>query len=540
MRRISPERIFPSLDSKLELPATLASATVLNNTMNTKSVALLQEIRGWLEEETGMDFSGNRLSRLRDVLKNTGSRELRATDLDELLKQWRSQPRELNDFVANLTVGETFFFRNEHHFRLLREEIIPEILRENRDREEIRAWSAGCATGEEPYSLAILLEEMLGRQSDWRFSILGTDLNPSFLDRAREGCYRQWSFRQTEIHHNRSYFLPRGDLYQLDERFRRHVRFACLNLVKDVYPSPLTGTLGLDLILFRNVAIYLKSEVTEQILARFHAALRPGGWLLLGETEVSSIAPGEFEVFRFEQATFFRKKGGQWQGESESVPPQPILTQRPSLESLLKIPKVPALPEWVELPRPRSSAASFARPEKDQQRPIPSKPGGKDCEERLNRSLEEQNIPEVTRLLSRIRDPKERAQLRLRCIRFLLAAAQLQQARTMLESCLVEAPLMMEAQLLKAAFAEEDGDLAEAERCYRRGIYIDPLTPMPHFHLAMVLHNLGNETAATRSLMTAYKLVSSSDPLTQVPYGEGICHGRLAEMLVLIKPGLEE
>jgi tetratricopeptide (TPR) repeat protein len=141
----------------------------------------------------------------------------------------------------------------------------------------------------------------------------------------------------------------------------------------------------------------------------------------------------------------------------------------------------------------------------------------------------------LNRILNGLSDPSERARARLRCIRSLLAAAQLNQAREMLDACLEEAPLQLEAQLLKAAFAEEDGDLVEAERCYRRGIYIDPLTPMPHFHLAMVLHSLGNDAAANRSLMTAYKLVASSDPQAEVPYGEGICHGRLAEMLALLK-----
>ena len=90
------------------------------------------------------------------------------------------------------------------------------------------------------------------------------------------GLYRQWSFRQTNIHTDRRYFSPEGNAFRLAKRMRRHVHFAYLNLVKDVYPSPLTGTLGIDLIMFRNVAIYLKPEVNQAIIQRMHRALRPG------------------------------------------------------------------------------------------------------------------------------------------------------------------------------------------------------------------------------------------------------------------------
>lgn len=168
-------------------------------------------------------------------------------------------------------------------------------------------------------SLAILLDQRLRTQPpaisnrQWAIgnghvSILATDLNAEFLERARAGRYRDWSFRRTDIHHNPDYFHREGREYCLTKRIRDHVRFAYLNLVKDVYPSPLTGTLGLDLILFRNVAIYLKAEVTQAIIQRFHRALRPGGWLLLGETEVQTAPRDGFQVHRFGEATLFQKE----------------------------------------------------------------------------------------------------------------------------------------------------------------------------------------------------------------------------------------
>src|SRR6185295_10875865 len=105
----------------------------------------------------------------------------------------------------------------------------------------------------------ILRGQPAGRE--WAISILGTDLNPEFLARAREANYRLWSFRQTKIQEDPTYFIRQKESYRLTPKVREWVRFAYLNLVKDVYPSPLTGTLGMDLILFRNVAIYLRPEV---------------------------------------------------------------------------------------------------------------------------------------------------------------------------------------------------------------------------------------------------------------------------------------
>ena len=316
--------------------------------------------RQWVESETGMDLSGSRFIRLRDAVSKSLGRPDPETVLRGILARPDQQAGFLERVTGQLTVGESFFFRNEHHFRALREQVLPQILAENGSRREVRVWSAGCATGEEPYSLAILLDQVLSNHPGWQVSVLGTDLNPEFLQRAREARYRQWSFRQTDIHQNREYFKVEGDMYRLIDRLRERVRFAYLNLVKDVYPSPLTGTVGLDLILFRNVAIYLKPEVTAAILKRFYQALRPGGWLLLGETEVTATHPGDFEVRRFEHATLYRKTSDRSSGavvDAVSSPPPALAGV--TMSSGFGLPNVPPpLPEWVPLPRSRTVPAS--------------------------------------------------------------------------------------------------------------------------------------------------------------------------------------
>lgn len=503
----------------------------------------IESLRPWVEAETGMDFSGNRFSRLCDAVQKVSAQHHVVPQLDRLLTGSPERGLFLERLTAELTVGESFFFRNEHHFCALRDHVLPEVLGDNAAKREVRVWSAGCAGGEEPYSLAILFDQVLkspiedrkskieNRESGWRVSILGTDLNPDFLARARQGRFRPWSFRHTNIQDNRIYFSPAQDEFQLVENVRDTVRFAYLNLVKDAYPSPLTGTLGLDLILFRNVAIYLKPDVTRSIIQRFHQALRPGGWLLLGETEVS-LAPTEgFEVRRFDQATIYQKARTAEPPSDATALPMPVLANfvaqpttgaAPSLPSL-SLPTVPALPDWVPLPKSKSAGPALTQ-----------KNAGDAGLRQVERLLAERQLDEAERAIQRISDRKQRARSQLMLARAFLAGAESSQARRMLEQCLGDEPLLTEAQLMHASLAEEAGDLVQAEQSYRRALYVDRNCPMAHFHLALVQQQKGDAAGAERSLKTTLKLIENKDPHALVEYGEGVCYGRLKEMAEVI------
>jgi len=463
----------------------------------------LENLRVQLEAETGMNLAGDRASRLRDAISRVNVRSDDVAMLERL--------------TAELTVGETYFFRNEHHFQALRDHVVNDIVATNADKKQVRVWSAGCATGEEPYSVAILLDQMLAGKGLWQVTILGTDINQAFLERARQGMYRQWSFRQTNIHNDRRYFAPEGDMFRLAPAIRERVHFGYLNLVKDVYPSPLSGTLGLDLILFRNVAIYLKADVIRAIIARFYLALRPGGWLLLGETEMNLVPQEGFEVRHLGPATFYRKRGGQ--AEAAAVPmnvPLPILMPATPASTLLGQPAM--LPVWSKLPVNRSSPAAPVR----------------SIWERIQHSVAQGQFADAERTLEQIPAAKERAGLRLRYVHALLACAEQARATRMLEVCLREDPLLLEAHLLKASFAEEADDLHAAELAYRQALYIDRKCPMAHFHLALVQQQRGQPHDANRSLKTIMKLIDHKDPHALVDYGEGICYGRLKEMIAAL------
>jgi len=496
-------------------------------------------LRQQLELETGMELSDSRSSRLNEAVANAIRKE--HLTFSELMDE-TERSRFAERVAAELTIGESFFLRNENHMRLLNETILPQILKENRDRREIRIWSAGCARGEEPYSLAILLQKLIGGDP-WQVSILGTDLNTGFLENARTGWYRRWSFRQTQICHDTKFFLPHENGYQVRDHLRQQVRFSYLNLVKDVYPSGLNGTLGQDLILFRNVAIYLKPEVTRLILQRMSRALRPGGWLLLGEIEVALAPKDDFETHRFPQATIHRKP---WNGPApvpltkfDAVPispaenfavPNPWAVKSPgsairvfpavpssALLPGMKIPVVSPLPEWSPLPDSRRESRPAGTNGE-------TSLGGITFRQERNRDLE---IPPPE-------DPVRRASLRLQRAQVCLQQGQAAQARKELEQSLRENPFCIEAYLLAGGLDEDAGLLLEAERAYRRALYLDRECVLVHFHLGLVLQQQKDFIRGRRSLKTALELCEKFPAEDLVEHGDGVCYGRLREMILML------
>src|SRR5262249_44046280 len=170
--------------------------------------------------------------------------------------------------VAGLTVGETHFFRNEPQFAALESHVLPELIARHALDRRLRVWSAGCATGEEAYSLAILLIRLLPDIAAWDVSVLATDVNEDALSRAREGVYGRWSFRGVPDHLPAEFFQADGERLSVRADVRGLVRFERLNLVGDAYPSAATGTVELDLILCRNVLIYFGPEAMGAVVRR--------------------------------------------------------------------------------------------------------------------------------------------------------------------------------------------------------------------------------------------------------------------------------
>ena len=220
-------------------------------------------------------------------------------DYQQLLESEKEDGPVWARLIDDLTIAETYFFRDSGQMDLLRQELLPRLLRESEGR-PLRLWSAGCSTGEEPYSLAILLDEL---QPNGGAQIAGTDVNLAVLQAARAGLYRERSLRSTPPLIRQNYFKPKRDAWELLPRIRDRVGFWSENLA---LPSPNPRT-GLDLIVCRNVLIYFERGLISAVLERFMRSLRPGGFLLTGHGELQGLEKIPLDVCSFESSIVFQR-----------------------------------------------------------------------------------------------------------------------------------------------------------------------------------------------------------------------------------------
>jgi chemotaxis protein methyltransferase CheR len=220
-----------------------------------------------------------------NYLKRRIGVRMRATGCSDYLQYRQYVKREREEgrrLINDLTINVTEFFRDPDVYAVIRKQVIPQLLQYKIEKRafSLRAWSAGCATGEEPYSLSILFREALAREKGpepWMLRITATDLDDKALEKARAGSYEEVSLLPGMVLED--YFNREGDRYVAREEVKRPVRFLLLDIMRN---PPLRH---LDLILCRNVLIYFEREKQHHILEIFHRCLRPGGFLVLGKSE---------------------------------------------------------------------------------------------------------------------------------------------------------------------------------------------------------------------------------------------------------------
>jgi chemotaxis protein methyltransferase CheR len=220
------------------------------------------------------------------------------------LRHGESAEEEFANLVDLLTTHETFFFRERGQLDALVREIVPEMLaREAGGRRPVQIWSAGCASGEEPYSIVMLgLETGLVPGRDFR--VFASDVSRTVLARARTGLYRESSFRDTDPSLQLRYFARKDGVSRISDEVRRHVDFMHLNLV-DAAKLALVGPM--DVILCRNVVIYFDLATKKRVMKTFHDKLRPGGCLLLGHSESLANVTAAFELKHLKRELVYRR-----------------------------------------------------------------------------------------------------------------------------------------------------------------------------------------------------------------------------------------
>jgi chemotaxis protein methyltransferase CheR len=295
-----------------------------------------------------------------DLLWERVRKRLRATGLPDsaryltLLDDAISGPAEWGRLEAEITIGETFFFRYAEQFAALRHTILPEIVARKRAARRLRIWSAGCATGAEAYSLSILVNEILGQDLDtWRVSILGTDINESFLKAARQAQFGKWALRSMPAEERARYFEGLDkDRWQVRPEFRASVRFERHNLLSLLDGSSPLELADFDLILCRNVLIYFHPDTVVRLVGALRDRLAEDGWMLLGHAEPNPAFSAMMQVVNMPGTVAYRPGAGTSPAPDAPVAPPPQVA--PSWRPVLPAPKrAKPVKEPGRSPRPR-------------------------------------------------------------------------------------------------------------------------------------------------------------------------------------------
>lgn len=317
--------------------------------------ALLAEVGA----EVGLSFAPHRNEMVRDDLERLRLQEGFESP-QVMLQAVRASEEVRTRVLSALTVSETYFFREPAQFDFLRERILPERVAAAGQSGGLHIWSVGCATGEEPYSLAILLEEAGLAERAFLFA---SDVDEAALLRARRACYRPWSFRDVPEAVRARHFRSRDGEYELDPKLRSRVVFFPFNLASVDARRLWLGLWGLDVVLMRNVLIHLTEAAQRTAFQRVTNALAPGGWLLLAASDPPPPADLPLELVATRAGHVYRRL--------EPVERAPIRAPADSAEVRLSslvapaprpsAPKTPRLDELLELAAREGPQAALTR-----------------------------------------------------------------------------------------------------------------------------------------------------------------------------------
>ncbi len=429
-------------------------------------------------------------------LRDRVQRRMAATGTDAFgylaLLQGTGEPAAEAEWTAletEITIGETFFFRYVEQFAALSEVILPTLLRARAATRRLRIWSAGCASGAEPYSVAILLHRLLGDSlADWSVSILGTDLDAAALEAARRAEFGHWTLRSLSEADRRRDFVPVDDSdgrrWRLRPAFRDMVRFERQNLLALVEPGAPPPPADYDLVLCRNVLIYFHPERVQALVRRFGESLAADGWLLLGHAEAGSFTPDGLRAVTLDRT---------------------VAWMRADVAAVAAAPTPPSrLPPPAAAPARPAADATHRRA--DRVRPIPAPAPNLAPDPATPLEPERAAVEEVRRLADAG-----------------ATEAALDRARQMLLLHPVSAPLFFYAALLGRGLGR-DGD---AEADFRRAIYLCKSFAMAHYHLGLLLTETGRPEAGRRAIAEAAKVAAAAPADEVLSCGDGITAARL-------------
>ena len=265
------------------------------------------QIRDFIYQKTGLYFSDDKKEYLQRRVKIAMS-QCNSKTVDEYMKILDTDKGVFKSLLELITTNETYFFRDIPQLEIFANNVLPEILTKKANNKDfkLRIWSAGCSTGEEPYTIAIILKEQLEYFGDWNIEIIGTDISERVLKFAVDARYYQRSLKDVPEYIKLKYFYYDVDskMYVLSEEIKGMVKFYYMNLYDDIKMKTMKY---FDIIFCRNVLIYFDDESRKKVVMNFYDSLQPGGYIFLGHSESVLRITRAFEIVYFDKGLAFRK-----------------------------------------------------------------------------------------------------------------------------------------------------------------------------------------------------------------------------------------
>ncbi|HLG56354.1 MAG TPA: protein-glutamate O-methyltransferase CheR [Vicinamibacterales bacterium] len=494
------------------------------NPLPVLTSAHTERFRSAVAGALGLHFDDAKLAFLADVLQRRLDDTGQGPDGYLSRLEGHSPGSEVGLVAVELTVSETSFFRNRDQFRAFSETVLPDRMSARGTTRQLRILSAGCASGEEAYSVAIAIREA-GLDRTWDVSILGVDVNPAVLVKAATARYSAWALRETPPDIQQRWFTTDGRVFALDDRVRMAVTFEERNLAHN---DPLLWQPDFyDVIFFRNVLMYFTREIASAVIARLVRSLKTGGYLFLGHAETLRGLSNDFHLKHTHDTFYYQRKAQLGDSPLEAMAPAaptpPVIVEA-----------VGESQSWVDairLATARIDALTYpprhvSTPRLTPRRATPAWDLGVAVallrEERFTEALEAmQHFPAESG-----RDPD----VLLLHAALLAHRGHLADAEALCRRLLEVDELSAGAHYLLALCREGASDPVSAAHHDQVAVYLDPGFAMPHFHLGLLARRSGDVVSARRELEQAMVLLRREDGSRVLLFGGGFSRDTLVEI----------
>lgn len=447
---------------------------------------------------------------------------------------------EMAAVAKSLTVGETYFFRDPQSYQALERHVLPEFIRERRcTRKELRIWSAGCSSGEEAYSIAVVVRRLIPDIHSWKVLILATDINHEMLRKAEAGAYTRWSFRNLP-EPTRDLFCRRNTkgTFEVLPEYRKMVTFAHLNLASDPFPSVMNNTVAMDIIFCRNVLMYLTPETIQETISRFHEALADDGWFLSSPAEASLVDGSKFVQVNLAGTILYRKRqdsSGASGLLSGSAPfKHPDSDGEPCLAASTLTVNAPVM-------KPASSPPAASAPPAAPATEAGISPNEPDLYQMALVCYRHGRYAEAEQSLLKVLDSAacQPSASRLLC-RVYADQGKLDAALNAVEKCLAADRLNPGAHYLKANILDEMGKTEDARASLAHALFLDPDFVLAHFALGNIALREGRRAQAEKSFENVVALSRERAREELLPESDGMTAGALLDMVASISLHLRD